>query len=149
GRYVFAGAQPVAGGPGVGLTVGALGSIKDRTPLVNGQIQQNTDAGEIFIFTDSNYPGLQVPTSLAGLSFPQARAGVVAGLGGTVTLHGLNANSPYLPSELVPYAPVLIWQDRANTTLKYTSAGILDRSCGSICSNILSVPGSQQMVIQG
>jgi hypothetical protein len=44
---------------------------------------------------------------------------------------------------------VLFWQDQANTTLKYTSSGYLDLSCGSVCSNILSVPGSQQMILQG
>jgi hypothetical protein len=42
---------------------------------------------------------------------------------------------------------VLIWQDRANTTLKYTSNGLLDVSCNGICANILSVPGSQEMVL--
>ena len=150
GRYVFAGAQPVAGGPGIGLTVGANGVLKDLTPLVSNQATQNSDAGEIFIFTDMNYPGLSLPVSIShsGLSFPQVQAGISAGLNPIVTLHGLNASNSDVPSELVPFAPVLIWQDQANTTLKYTSTGLLDTSCGGICSNILSVPGSQEMIIQ-
>ena len=149
GRYVFAGAQPVAGGPGIGLTVGANCTIKDMTPRVGGKIGAPSDAGEIFIFTDANYPGLTLPVDLAnsGLSFPQVRAGLSAGLGAEVTLHGLNKDSGNLPAELKDYAPTLIWQDRANTTLKYDAKGFLDRTCGGICENILSVPGSQEMIL--
>jgi hypothetical protein len=150
GRYVFAGAQPVGGGPGAALTVGANAVIKDKTPLVGGKIRQNSDAGEIFIFTDSNFPGLVKPAALAasGLSFPQVQAGVLAGLGAEITLHGINNNHPALPAELREYGPVLMWQDRANTTLKYDANGLLDRTCGGICDNLLSVPGSQEMIIQ-
>jgi hypothetical protein len=149
GRYVFAGAQPLAGGPGVALTIGASAVIKDMTPLSAGQITPNTDAGEIFIFTSSQYPGLTLPVAISqsGLTLPQAQAGLMAGVEPQITLHGLNKNSPNLPASLLPYAPVLIWQDRANTTLKYTSNGLLDTSCGGICSNILSVPGSQEMIL--
>lgn len=151
GEYVFAGAQPVAGGPGVGLTgaVGVSTVMKDLTPLSGGKITQNTDAGEIFVFTSSQYPGLQLPAAIAnsGLSFPQVQAGFMGGVEPQITLHGLNKNSPNLPASLLPYAPVLIWQDRANTTLKYTPNGLLDMSCGGICSNVLSVPGSQEMIM--
>ncbi len=150
GRYVFAGAQAVSGLPGVGLMVGANSTVKDATPLVSGSITQNTDAGEIFIFTDTNFTGLQLPAAIAnsGLSLPQVQAGVQGGLGYTATLHGLNASSANLPSELKPFAPSLFWQDQANSTLKYNSDGSLNLSCGSICSNVLSVPGSQQMILQ-
>jgi hypothetical protein len=150
GRYVFAGAQPVAGGPGVGFSVGVNSTVKDLTPLVGGEAGPNTDAGEIFIFTSSTYPGLTLPLDIssAGLSFPQARAGVVTGLGGSITLHGLNKQNPALPPELHPHAPVLIWQDRANTTLKYQPNGFLDLTCGGPCTNVLSVPGSQEMILQ-
>ena len=71
----------------------------------------------------------------------------MAGAEPQITLHGLNKSSANLPSSLKNYAPVLIWQDRANTTLKYTSNGLLDTSCGGICSNTLSVPGSQEMIL--
>lgn len=149
GEYIFAGAQPVAGGPGVGLTAGVNAVMKDLTPLSGGQITPNTDAGEIFIFTSSQYPGLVPPAAISqsGLTFPQTQAGLMAGVEPQITLHGLNKNNANLPAALLPYAPVLIWQDRANTTLKYTSNGLLDVSCGGICSNVLSVPGSQEMVV--
>jgi len=150
GRYVFAGAQPVAGGPGIGLTIGANSVVTDFTGLQSdGEIGPNSDAGEIFIFTDKNYPGLSVPGVLSGMSFPQVRAGVSAGLNPRVTLHGLNKDHSAVPADLRKFAPALIWQDQANTTLKYTPDGRLDMSCGGICSNILSVPGSQELIIQG
>jgi Flp pilus assembly protein TadG len=149
GRYVFAGAQPVAGAPGLGLSVGVNGKLQDLTPLVSGNITANTDAGEIFVFTNSSYPGLVLPNALAssGLSFPQVQAGIMAGLEPQITLHGLNASNAALPQELSAFAPAVIWQDQANTTLKFTSSGLLDTSCGTICPNVLSVPGSQEMVI--
>ena len=85
----------------------------------------------------------------SGLSFPQVRAGFQGGLGFTATLHGLNASHASVPSELKRFAPVLLWQDQANTTLKYTGDGTLDISCGSISSRILEIPGSQEMILQG
>jgi Flp pilus assembly protein TadG len=149
GRYVFAGAQPVAGGPAVALMANASAVVKDMTPLVGGQATQNSDAGEIFIFTDSNYPGLKLPAAIAdsGLSFPQVTAGFQGLTGFTVTLHGLNGSNSSVPSDLQDFSPVLFWQDQANTTLSYNSDGSLNTSCGSVCTHILSVPGSQQMII--
>jgi len=149
GEYFFAGAQPVAGGPGVGLTIGANAVMHDLTPLSGGQVTTNSDAGEIFVFASSQYPGLVLPAAISqtGLSFPDVQAGLMAGVEPQITLHGLNKSSSNLPAALIPYAPVLIWQDRANTTLKYTSNGLLDTSCGGICANILSVPGSQEMIL--
>ncbi len=148
GRYVFAGAKAVAGAPAVGLTIGANGVLKDLTPVVNGEIAQNTDAGEILIFTDSHYPGLQLPAGISGLNLGEVRAGISAGVNPTVVLHGLNANNAAVPATLKRFAPVLIWQDQANTTVSYTPSGRLDTSCGSICSKTLSLPGSQEMVLQ-
>lgn len=99
GRYVFAGAQPLAGGPGVALMLGANSTVRDLTPLVDGKAAQNSDAGEIFIFTDSKFPGLQLPQAIqeSGLSFPQAIAGFQGGLGYTATLHGLTHPTPPCP----------------------------------------------------
>jgi hypothetical protein len=148
GRYVFAGAKAVAGLPSIGLTIGANGTLKDLTPVVNGEITQNTDAGEILIFTDSHYPGLQLPAGIAGLNLGEVRAGVSAGVNPTVVLHGLNGNHAAVPASLKPFAPTLIWQDQANTTVSYTPSGRLDTSCGGICSRLLSLPGSQEMILQ-
>jgi hypothetical protein len=131
------------------LAVGISSRIQDLTSLQNGSITRNTDAGEIFVFTNSDYSGLQVPVDLrsAGIYLPQARAGFTAGLGASVTLHGLNADNASLPSNLAQFAPALIWQDQANTTVRYRPDGKLDLTCGGICENTLSVPGSQEMII--
>jgi hypothetical protein len=149
GRYVFAGAPAVGGVPRAGFSIGANAVVQDLTPLVSGKVTANTDAGEIFIFTDKNYSGLAIPSAFtgSGLSFPEVQAGLIAGVNASITLHGLNKDNANLPTELKPYAPVLIWQDRANTTLQYQANGFLDRSCGGVCSHILSVPGSQQMIV--
>jgi len=146
--------HPVPGGLIAGSLLGAPtvlppGNYYATLPILGTPTGTPSDAGEIFIFTSGQYPGLVMSSALAnsGLSFPQVQAGLMAGVEPQITLHGLNKNSPNLPAALANYAPVLIWQDRANTTLKYTSNGLLDLSCGGICSNILSVPGSQEMVL--
>jgi hypothetical protein len=59
----------------------------------------------------------------------------------------LNGSNDHVPDELQNFAPTLIWQDQANTTLAYNPDGSLNTSCGSVCSHVLSVPGSQQMII--
>ena len=124
--------------------------VRDLTPVVNNRATQNADAGEIFVFTDSQYSGLQLPTALqnTGLSLPHAIAGFQGGLGFSLTLHGLNSDHPVVPANLKTFAPTVIWQDQANSTVRYQSNGFLDISCGGICSRILSVPGSQQMILQ-
>lgn len=149
GRYVFAGAAPVAGGPGLALTLGANAKIQDMTPLSGGVITRNTDAGEIFIFTDSNFPGLNLPLDLtrAGLRFPQAKAGIATGLNPQIVLHGLNRDHPSLPQELARFAPALIWQDQANSSLQISANGQLDLGCNGPCTRVLDVPGSQEMVL--
>lgn len=52
-----------------------------------------------------------------------------------------------MPAELTRFAPALIWQDQANATVKYQPNGRLDLTCNGLCGNVLSVPGSQEMVI--
>jgi len=55
--------------------------------MSGGQIGPSTDAGEIFIFTDSNFSrpdAAGIAADLPVSSFPQARAGLSAGLNPTV-----------------------------------------------------------------
>jgi hypothetical protein len=52
-----------------------------------------------------------------------------------VNLHGLNkgaSNSP--PADLTNFAPVVWWQDQANTTIVYDANGNVVTSCGDINS---------------
>jgi putative Flp pilus-assembly TadE/G-like protein len=101
--------------------------------------QQNTDAGEIFIFTDPTYPGLagHYPPALAGtavLSSLQLRdinlqAGNNPDIG--INLHGLNVANSNVPTDLKSFAPSVFWQDQRNSRVTYDSNGNIDTtSCG-------------------
>jgi len=47
-------------------------------------------------------------------------------------LHGLNVNSPDLPSELAGFSPTVLWQDQQNSPVNYDNNGNIvdDVSCG-------------------
>jgi hypothetical protein len=140
GRYIYAGATG-----GTTLNWNSV-SIQDQTPLdPSGNATAPLDAGEIFVLTDSKYPGLQIPTAL--LNAPAvlnglAQGNVVIKSGNSsqwgIDLHGLNPTDPAVPAELKPFAPTLLWQDQANTTIKYNSDGSIDTSCGDLDSPCLN-----------
>jgi Flp pilus assembly protein TadG len=102
---------------------------------------QNTDAGEIFIFTDPTYPGLSnsYPPALSNApsilnSFVLSDVNLQAGNNPTIGInfHGLNVTSANVPSDLKPFAPAVFWQDQRNSRVKYTPDGNIDTtSCGS------------------
>jgi Flp pilus assembly protein TadG len=131
GRYVLAGTQ--SGNHLMSFHTGVY--ITDNSTAG----AQNTDAGEIFIFTDPNYPGLSGNTPPAinngmmntfGLSDVYLQAGNNADV--EINLHGLNVDNTNVPSNLKPFAPAVFWQDQRNSRVKYTSDGYIDStSCGS------------------
>ena len=108
--------------------------MQDNTPLdSSGNSVRNTDAGEIFVFTDANYPGLVVPSALAvvrnSLDFGQIY--IQSGNKFEMNLHGLNADHAAVPEELKTFAPTVFWQDQRNSPVKYTENGYVDyASCG-------------------
>jgi len=135
GRYVVAGALP--GNPVFWQHTGV--TLTDNTPLTaNGESQSNTDAGELFIFTDTNYPGLQVPSMVQAiqdqLQFGTVQVQMGNNDGSLVNLHGLNKLSDNLPSELKAFAPALFWQDQQNSQVVYKPDGTIDTSCGGSLS---------------
>lgn len=133
GRYVLAGTQ--SGNDILSYHTGV--TIQDQG--VAGQ--QNTDAGEIFIFTNPSYPGLSgnYPPALVSASsvlnsFGYGDVNLQAGNNPTIgiNLHGLNVTSVNVPSELKTFAPAVFWQDQGNSRVKYTSTGNIDTtSCGA------------------
>ncbi|HZT33588.1 MAG TPA: pilus assembly protein TadG-related protein [Bryobacteraceae bacterium] len=155
GMYVLAGVQPQSGKPGQTFSVSSNASIQDGTAGYG----QNTDAGEIFIFTDTNYQGqgqsLQVPALVQAIAsnLQQGTTGFQTGSSGaSVNLHGLNAAASSLPASLKPFAPVALWQDQANSVVKYDANGNIDTSCGNSdgCPNTSLVNNqSPQLVLQG
>jgi Flp pilus assembly protein TadG len=133
GRYVFAGA--ISGGvtkPGTALSIGNATTLNDAT--ASGGVPAS-DAGEVFIFTDLSYPGLsvQIPSAVQAQAslFSYGTAGFKMGnnSNSSINLHGLNQNSPNLPSELQTFAPLMMWQDQGNSHIKYTASGNIDISC--------------------
>jgi Flp pilus assembly protein TadG len=140
GRYVMAGSA-------TGTTLNWNSSmVMDQTPLdANGQAVAPTDAGEIFILTDTNYPGLQIPPALQSApnvlnSLAQGNVQIKSGNSAQwdIDLHGLNTASGAVPAELTSFAPALLWQDQANSTIQYNPDGTINTSCGSLDSPCLN-----------
>jgi hypothetical protein len=110
--------------------------LLDNTSLdANGNITPNTDAGELFVFTDLRYPGLPVPSALNNVRNQLQYGNVDFQQGNTsqsaVVLHGLNVNSPQLPDSLKSFAPTVFWQDQKNSSVLYRADGTIDTtSCG-------------------
>ena len=118
GMYVFAGTKS---GPLFSITSNA--SVGDLT----SGFGPNSDAGELFLFTDAQYRGqggpLQVPAMVQPIAsqLKQGTSGFQTGNAiVNLNLHGLNRTSPQLPQSLKAFSPVMIWQDQANSVVKYT-----------------------------
>jgi hypothetical protein len=140
GRYIYAGS---ANGTILNWN---KAMIQDQTALdAGGNVTPPKDAGEIFVLTDTNYPGLEIPTALRNApavlnSLAQGNVQVKSGNSSQwgINLHGLNPEDPAVPAELKNFAPTLLWQDQANSTIKYTPDGHIDTSCGDLdspCTN--------------
>ena len=164
GMYVFAGAAPGKTGPGALLDTNTNMNLRDYTTSTG---PNTVDAGEIFVFTgvDSSgnfrYPGLggQIPAIVAAnaSSFQMGTVNLESGNNGTtVNLHGLNPAHPLIRgSSLASFAPAVLWQDQANSTVKYDSNGYVDyKSCGGAhslddpCTNTLADNKSPELDIQ-
>ncbi len=130
GEYFLAGSRT-----GKILSLPNNAVMQDNTPLnASGESVRNTDAGEIFVLTDANYPGLQIPSQVTPIQniLDFGEVYIQSGNFVEVNLHGLNVDSLALPQELQTFAPTVIWQDQRNSTIKYTDNGYVDyTSCGS------------------
>lgn len=158
GNYVFFGGLKFSGGtttfaPGRYMVAGATQGnsllsagngnvITDQTPLSGGQSVLNSDAGEIFVFTDANYSGLWVPPLVKAIQGQLNYSAVDIQMGNTansyINLHGLNVSDSAVPDELKAFGPTVWWQDQGNSRVKYLADGNIDISCGSLddpCKN--------------
>jgi hypothetical protein len=131
GRYVFAGAKPKPNG-----TPTPVFDITSNLTMTDGTAAfvQNSNPGEIFIFTDTNYVGydwttqttvpLQVPAAVVPIK-SQLKFGISGFQAGNntdvvVNLHGINRHHSLLPETLKAFrAPILMWQDQNNSVVKY------------------------------
>jgi hypothetical protein len=149
GRYIFAGAKAAGGQADTGGYLFDIDNgtvLQDNTPVGGTQ----SDAGELFIFTDPHYPGLTPPAALssqlANLDYGPGGFHTGATSQNQINLHGLNTASNALPAELAKYQPFISWQDRGNSRVHYSDAtNDVDVSCGSLnspCTNTLEHPNS-------
>jgi len=125
GAIVLAGVAPKNNGdanPLFDLSVGGSGfSLTGPGP---------SSAGNLFVFTDKNYPGLTNPIrqdpGLANLK--QGYSGFKSGGNQNVsfTLDGLNENGAGIPPELKAYNSAVLWQDRRNSSVAYKPDGDYD-----------------------
>ena len=165
GKYaIFGGIKSTGGGadvtfdPGQYVFAGAKWKGNQDTYLLDTSTNMNihdagSSVGELFVFTDLNYPGLQVPSAVQNVGLQAAELNIVSGNNGTdITLHGLNKSSALVSSaNLDNFKKVLFWQDQANSTVKYTSQGNVDTSCGSTdspCTRSLTNLDSPQFNLQ-
>jgi len=134
GSYVFAGQVAGEGEPLIFLSNGT--TLEDRTPGFG----QNTDAGELLIFTNGYYPGLDTQAASLPLvsnirpQFLWGSAGFTMGNNdaSSINLHGVNDQNPLIQgTPLAAFSPVIAWQDQGNSSVQYTSNGYIKYTdCG-------------------
>jgi Flp pilus assembly protein TadG len=121
GRYVFA---------GVNTSGASVFSIDNGVRVIGGN-GASSDPGRAFVFTDGSYGGRldTARTNIAGMPTLQygpvnMQAGQNASSG--VDLYGINPAHPDVQAAGIDRYPVVMWQDRANSTCgSYT----LDTAC--------------------
>lgn len=151
GDFYFYGGLNISGatvnfGPG---RYGLFG-VKDpaRTLLFDNENKaqllstSNSDAGRVFILSDTNYPNIgpqlaMLPTqkNWTSLSFSKTQIKAGNNADSRVELYGLDRlNSDVINRGLTDFAPAVIWQDQRNSYVKYTPTGYVDESCGGLDS---------------
>jgi Flp pilus assembly protein TadG len=136
GRYVLA---------GVKNTDTAVFETTNNA-YVTGGTSETSDAGRVFILTNSSYDG-QLAATAAGIPLPikewpslgesNLDFGPAIFKSGNndasrLSIYGLNKTSSFLPPELEDFGPIVIWQDQQNSYVEYTADGNIDTtSCGS------------------
>lgn len=155
GDYVFFGGMQmdrgvVNFGPGRYVMAGVANASTPVFELNNGVrvvggSSFGSDAGRAFIFTDGSYEGRLTQTRAAIPGLPSLQFGKASFKSGNNAASGVDlfgfdpANSDVLTAGLEHY-PVVMWQDRMNSNIRYDANGNLDySSCGgsinSPCTN--------------
>ena len=137
GQYVMAG---VKSAPTTGLDASSNPATVFSNPTNKSVVQPDpaqpaaVNTGTMFIFTDSNYPGLNLPNN-----FNTLNQGTLYVKNGDLTMSGLvdpiNSTSQ-LPSSMSAYSGVVWWQDRRNSEVGYDEPGAPG------CAGCSTVPGT-------
>jgi hypothetical protein len=167
GQYVLAGVQQKNGNQSADVLAAVSNmSIVDTNPSNDPPPSPSGNAGEMFILTRPDYPGVSaqiasIPKLSGATNTSNLDFGSTSVQAGTQTmaiqLHGLTpgiaAGDP-----LKPFESVLFWQDQRNSPVKYTPGGNIDVTSGchggtvdinSPCTNTLSHPNSPQFSYGG
>jgi hypothetical protein len=130
------GGTVVTVGPGRYFVVGARGSdpifsvpnnviLQDMSP----PSEAPTNQGEIFVFTDHRYPGLEIPGELSGVlnQFTYGWVDIQTGNNdnSAINLHGLNRTFS-LPDNLANFSPTVLWWDQGNAQIDYNPDGSIN-----------------------
>jgi Flp pilus assembly protein TadG len=153
GNFVFFGglninSSTVSFNPGVYVMAGGVGGNAfnaDNNVTVFGGTGENSDAGRMFLLTDSSY-GTTLDNVRTARGIPQFSFGGWQSKSGSnspdVYLYGLNPNDPtVISNNLNHWGPLLIWQDMRNSTVKYDlnpaspRYGNVDTSCAGATQN--------------
>ncbi len=153
-QYVFyGGLKTNSGAANITFTPGAYVFNGTKTGVSAFQVDNNTVltdtnsgngsyAGEIFIYTSPNNSvygsALTPPSALSGSALSSLNFGETGIKSGncsncSITLNGLDPVNA--PVNLRPWAPFLMWQDRANSYISYTANGQIDGQYGGSCSS--------------
>lgn len=153
GRYFFAGVKPKNNGD-----PNPLFAIASNSSLMDPNYDNASSAGELLVFTDTNYRGqgqsIEIPNLVKPIAsqLQHGNAGFQSGANANVeiTLHGLNRDSASLPADLQKFANILMWQDQANSVVRYTENGYYTDCGGYICPNdTLASNKSPELYLQG
>lgn len=125
GAIVMAGAVPSGNGNNQAAAPLLDLSVGGNAFSITGPGSQA--AGNVFVFTDPNYPGLTTPTLVAPIAgtLKQGVAGFKSGNNQSVsfTLDGLREAGAGFPASLKGYNEVVMWQDRRNSAVMYNADG--------------------------
>lgn len=144
GGFLFFGGVTFNGSVTLGPGRYVLAGVRSGNPLLdigNNAIYggSGSDAGRIFILTNSSYAGDATMASVVAKVPNKDWTSLVFGDAtlksgnGSVSLYGLNGSGGSgLPGELKGFANIVIWQDQRNSRILYDSAGYVRNSpdCG-------------------
>lgn len=159
GDYVFYGGLNISGsntvtfGSGRYVMAGVLNSASDVLNIASTATAIGA-SGQVFILTNTNYPGLQQVASVPGLpalSFGQTDIEGRVALNGLSSATNLPTDANQQSSTLADFGNLLFWQDQRFTSVTYTGSGNIDISCGSLeqpCTNP-APPTNPQLAVGG
>jgi Flp pilus assembly protein TadG len=143
GGFLFFGGVTFNGSVTLGPGRYVLAGVRSGNPLLdigNNAIYggSGSDAGRIFILTNSSYGGdatmASVVAGVPNKNWPSLVLGdtTLKSGNGTVSLYGLTKDLSLLPSDLRGFTNIVVWQDQRNSTILYDSAGYVRNSpdCG-------------------